>query len=110
MADIVENSNPIALGILKSSLGFFDSQLDKNVETYLTTCITEARRRLEAECGIALTVGDVHDEFLIAMYADWLYRKRATGEGKPAMLRDAIRNRQTADALIRAATDEGETE
>lgn len=105
MADTANSNNPIALGILKSSLGYFDSTLPESVETYLITCVAEARRRLETECSIVLAEGNIHDEFLIALYADWLYRKRATGEGKPAMLRETIRNRQTADAMIRAATD-----
>ena len=40
------------------------------------------------------------DDQLLAVYADYLYRKRATGVPKPDMLKDAIRNRQVRNALV----------
>lgn len=100
MAEATNETNTVALGLLKSSLGFFDTALDPNVEQYLKSLIGFAERALAEECRIMLTPGDIYDDTLIAMYADWLYRKRATGAAKPLMLKDAIRNRQTRDALM----------
>lgn len=102
MAETNTATNAVALGLLKASLGFFDSTLDPNVEDYLNSLIGFAERALTEECKIMLTPGDIYDDTLIAMYADWLYRKRASGVGKPEMLREAIRNRQTRDVLVSA--------
>lgn len=105
MADAITTKHPVALGLLKASLGFFDSALESSMEKYLAQLIDTAEKRLSGECKILVTAGDINDEQLLAMYADWLYSKRKTGAGKPEMLRESIRNRQTRDALNAAAAE-----
>lgn len=105
MAEEFTTKHPVALGLLKASLGFFDSQLEPSMEKNLTQLIETAEKRLAGECKILVVAGDIDDEQLLAMYADWLYSKRKTGAGKPDMLREAIRNRQTRDALNAAAAE-----
>lgn len=105
MADTITTKHPVALGLLKASLGYFDSALEPSMEKYLAQLIETAERRLAGECKILVTAGDIEDEQLLSMYADWLYSKRKTGAGKPEMLRDAIRNRQTRNALNEAAVE-----
>ena len=105
MADVITTKHSVALGLLKASIGFFDSELEPSMEKYLTQLIDTAERRLAGECKILVTAGDIDDEQLLSMYADWLYSKRKTGAAKPEMLRDAIRNRQTKNALNAAAAE-----
>lgn len=108
MAGVYPNLfSDLALGLLKASLGFFGSALDASVETYLKNCLSTADRELDEECGILLNHGDVYDDNLQAMYALWIYTKRKTGEGKPEMLRRAIRNRQVGNAIRDAANGGG---
>lgn len=106
MANYPELFSAAGLGILKSSLGFFGAPLDEAVETHLKNCLTAAHRELEEECGILLNTGDIYDDNLQATYALWIYSKRRTGEGKPEMLRRAIRNRQVCKALTAARDGE----
>ena len=106
MANYPELFSASALGILKSSLGFFGSKVDPDVETHLKNCLTAADRELEEECGIILSHGDIYDDNLQATYALWIYSKRRTGEGKSEMLRRAIRNRQVCKALTAAQNGE----
>lgn len=105
MAEAITTEFQIALGLLKAGLGFFGSALEPSMESYLASLINTAEKRLFSECRILVTVGDIDDEQLLAMYADWLYSKRKTGSGKPEMLRESIRNRQTRDALNTAAAE-----
>lgn len=103
MAEEVATTHTVALGLLKASLGYFDSALEPSMEKYLMSLVNISARRLERDHKILLTAGDYDDEDLIAMYADWRYRKRITGAPMSDMLRAAIRNRQTRDALNAAA-------
>ena len=100
MADASATHSVVALTLLKSSLGYFDSNLEPAVESYLQDLLVYARKALQEECKIMLIPGDLYDDQLLAMYADYLYRKRATGVPKPDMLKDAIRNRQVRNALV----------
>lgn len=43
--------------------------------------------------GATLNLDVISDCNLIVMYASWLWRKRASGEGMPRMLRYALNNR-----------------
>ena len=108
MAEAITTVYQVAMGLLKAGLGFFDSALEPSMENYLASLVNTAEKRLSGDCGIQITAGDIDDEQLLAMYADWLYSKRKTGSGKPEMLREAIRNRQTRDVLKAAALEEYE--
>lgn len=88
-----------ALGLLKASLGYYGSELDPEVESYLNNLLEYAENALLKNCGIVLDSGDVYDNQLQAMYAGWLYRKAKDGTGKPEMLKTAIRDRQVENAL-----------
>lgn len=75
------------LNILKIDLGIigvaYDQQLNQLLEAAQSFIIRE---------GVIL--GDsIEDSQLIIMYAAYLYRKRATDEGMPRMLRWALNNR-----------------
>ena len=93
------DSNSTALGLLKSSLGFYGADLDPSVESYLSELLEYAETALRKQCGIVLDSGDVYDNQLQAMYAGWLYRKAKEGTAKPEMLKTAIRDRQVENAL-----------
>lgn len=56
----------------------------------------QTAQELIKEEGITLT-DSVRDSNLIIMYASYLYRKRATQEGMPRMLRYALNNRLFAE-------------
>lgn len=106
MAETTSSAYPVALGLLKASLGYYGSTLDSAVETYLTQLLEYAETAL-AERDIVLDPEDIYDATLQAMYAGWLYRKSRTGEGKPEMLKSEIRDRQVKNALRSAAKDGG---
>jgi len=90
--------SPAALAMLKTQLGYHGSDIPTEIETQLGNDLIFAQRAL-ARAGIQLTIGDVYDDQLQAMYALWLYRKRRDGSGKPQMLQQEIRDRQVANAL-----------
>jgi hypothetical protein len=75
------------LEILKIDLGIIGAAYD----TMLTQLISSSKSFIERE-GIQLT-DSVEDGQLIIMYAAYLFRKRATDEGMPRMLRWALNNR-----------------
>lgn len=108
MSETTETTSiPLALSLLKADLGFFSAEIPVDLETYLTSLLTTARKEL-ARIRIVLNPCDVSDAQLQAMYAAWLYRKRTDGPGKPPMLQNAIRNRHVSGALFAAAVEEGE--
>ena len=96
----------LALSLLKADLGYFDSKIPDAIEANLNDLLCIAQRALKEECRIELADDDVYDAQLQSMYAAWLYRNKATGAGKPPMLKDAIRNRQVRNAT---ANEEGAT-
>lgn len=73
--------------ILKTDLGILSSAYDD----YLAHAIETAKDLIQRE-GVQLT-DSAEDNHLVIMYAGYLYRKRATNEGMPRMLRYALNNR-----------------
>ncbi|MCR5448450.1 MAG: hypothetical protein K6F23_03570 [Solobacterium sp.] len=65
--------------------------------TYLTTLITVAKTEITRE-GVTLDMTSLDDVQTVAMYAAYLYRKRAEQEnGMPRMLRYRLNNRIFAE-------------
>ncbi len=89
---------PVALNLLKAGLGYYDSKLEPAVELYLNQLLDIAVHDL-AEMKIILQPDNLADAMLQEMYAEWLYRKKATGEPKTPMLIAEIRNRQVNKAV-----------
>lgn len=77
------------LTILKFNLDIIPS--DTSRDEYLLHLISAATALIERE-GATLT-DTVEDGQLVVMYAAYLYRKRATDEPMPRMLRWALNNR-----------------
>lgn len=77
------------LTILKYNLDIIPS--DTSRDEYLLQLINAATALIERE-GATLT-DTIEDGQLIVMYAAYLYRKRATDEPMPRMLRWALNNR-----------------
>ena len=73
--------------LLKIDLGIIGAAYDPQLEQLLS-----AAQSFIAREGVTLT-DSVEDAQLIIMYAAYLYRKRATDEGMPRMLRWALNNR-----------------
>lgn len=74
---------------LKIDLGITTKAYDER----LISMIAQAREEIQRE-GATLNVDCLYgDSNLVIMYAAWLWRKRATGEGMPRMLRYALNNR-----------------
>jgi hypothetical protein len=77
------------LTMLKIDLGISAEVYDQRLTRYLQAAQTEIERE-----GITFPPEPpVDDEELIISYAAWKWRKRATGEGMPRMLRYALNNR-----------------
>lgn len=73
--------------LLKIDLGIIGNVYDPQLEQLLSAAQSFITRE-----GVTLT-DSVEDAQLIIMYAAYLYRKRATDEGMPRMLRWALNNR-----------------
>ena len=73
--------------LLKIDLGIIGTAYDPQLEQLLIAAQSFITRE-----GVTLT-DSVEDAQLIIMYAAYLYRKRATDEGMPRMLRWALNNR-----------------
>ena len=98
MSDVNSSSAyPVAMAILKAGVGFFNTKIPEAMETYLESLLGAAESGL-AERGIFVFPGEINDDMLLAMYAEWLYRKKASGAGMPDMLRAEIRTRQVGKA------------
>lgn len=98
MSDAIENYSAGALALLKANLGFHSADLDPSVETYLKSLLNYAFEDF-GDMGIILSPGNVRDDMAQVAHAAWMYRSGVKGEGKHAMLRSIIRNRQVSDAL-----------
>ena len=72
------------LEMLKVDLGITTAAYDDRLTAYLENAQTEITRE-----GISLNMSAVGDMQLVVMYAAWTWRKRATGDGMPRMLRYA---------------------
>ena len=82
------------LEIVKLQLGILADTYD----TVLTHDITVAELEIASE-GITLNPDDIKDCNLVIMYACYLFRKRASMEGMPRMLRYALNNRLMAEKV-----------
>ena len=93
------NFSPAALALLKANLGYYDTAIPKDLQTYLEQLLAYALEAF-AGMGIALTPGTLEDDLDQMTYAAYLYRHGVTGAGKTEMLRQIIRDRK-----VRRATD-----
>lgn len=87
-----------ALAMLKTQLGYHGTEIPLEIDTQLKADLIYAYKAI-TRSGVSLTVGNVFDDQLQAMYAHWLYRKRRDGSAKPPMITQEIRDRQIANAL-----------
>lgn len=76
------------LEALKVDLGISTTAYDDRLAQYIDGAETEITRE-----GVTLDLSSLGDCQLLVMYAAWLWRKRATGEGLPRMIRWALNNR-----------------
>lgn len=80
-------TRPELLSLLKIDLGIVGDAYDPQLDQLLS-----AAEGMIAREGVALSAS-LEDAQLLLMYAAYLYRKRATDEGMPRMLRWALNNR-----------------
>lgn len=85
--------NMAMIKALKIDLGITTDAYDERLGQYLES----AEKAIETE-GITLT-SSIEDCNLVIMYAGWLWRKRASGEGIPRSLRWAMNNRLFAEKI-----------
>ena len=76
------------LAMVKTDLGIstttrYDDRLKQNIET--------AKIEIERE-GATLDLDNIDHVNIVAMYAEWLWRRRDTGSGMPRMIRYALNN------------------
>lgn len=100
-----KNYSDTALALLKSGLGFYNTNIPEDVENYLKHLLNYAYDAL-FQIGVYLQLGRILDDQLQSMYAQWLYRHGAQGQAMPPMLRLAIREWQLASALEAARSEE----
>ena len=91
-------ASPASLALLRADLGFAAAEtvpepVASLMDTYLDTAAADLQRD-----GIVIDESVPADLSLLVMYAAWLYRRRASGEGKSEMLRQQIRDRKVAKA------------
>lgn len=78
------------LNMVKRDLGYIAN--NTALDQQLTFLIRSAEKQIERE-GIKLhDPYEIDEASLLAMYAAYLWRKRATDEGMPRMLRYALNN------------------
>ena len=95
---------PAAYNLLCADVGLAPASVPDGVRDLLTADLEAARFRL-AEAGIPVTADDPDAGQTLVMFAAWLYRGRVADRPMPMMLRQAIRDRQVADATGGAAGD-----
>ena len=83
------------LDMLKIDLGITTTAYDERLLQYLTS----ARDAITKE-GITLDDSVISDGNLVVMYAAWMWRKRATNEGMPRMLRWQLNNRLFGEKVL----------
>lgn len=101
----MDTTNQTALALLKADLGYYDAAIPAELETYLSSILASAEKRI-LRAGVVLVPGNVDDDLFLSMYAAWMYRKRIDGSPKPEMLQDEIRNRQVDEALADAELED----
>ena len=79
------------LAAVKIDLGIVTNAYDERLTEY----IEAARKEITRE-GVTLTEDDDH---LVAIYTEWLWRRRDSGEGMPRMVRYALNNRVFAEKM-----------
>lgn len=79
------------LAAVKIDLGIVTHAYDERLTEY----IEAARKEITRE-GVTLTEDDDH---LVAIYTEWLWRRRDSGEGMPRMVRYALNNRVFAEKM-----------
>lgn len=77
------------LDALKISLGITTEAYDQRLLWTLASAETEIRR----EGANIDPVNSIDDAQTVIMYADWMWRKRDTGDAMPRMLRYRLNNR-----------------
>lgn len=88
MAEWTNETTQTALGMLKVDIGIMNATA---YDTRLTQYIESAKKSIVRE-GASLS-DDVEDVQLVVMYAEWLWRKRDTGDGMPRNLRWMLNNK-----------------
>ena len=76
------------LSMVKIDLGIMTKAYDARLTQFI-----EASEKFIREEGADLDLEDSQDQHLVAMYAEWLWRRRDNGEGMPRMIRYALNNR-----------------
>ena len=98
MADFELKHSPVAMDLLKSNLGYFNTEIPDDLKSYLESLLDYAFDEFR-EMKIRLTPGVLQDDMDQMTFAAWMYRKGVNGEGKTQMLRSIIRNRHVRNAL-----------
>lgn len=89
------------LAMLKTDTGISTDVYDERLTQY----IKSAKAEIERE-GISFPSDlNVTDAQLVIMYAGWMWRKRATGEDMPRMLRYALNNRIFSEKMKEEKAD-----
>lgn len=83
------------LTMLKTDIGISSTGYDAR----LTQIIEASKKAIIAEGVSTLNSSEIDDAQLVVMYAAWLWRNRATGEGMPRMLRLALNNRVFSEKM-----------
>ena len=76
------------LNALKISLGITTDAYDQRLLGTIESAKTEIARE-----GANLNPDSIDDMQTVIMYADWMWRKRDTGDAMPRMLRYRLNNR-----------------
>lgn len=98
MADFELKHSPVAMDLLKANLGYYSTKIPTDLMSYLESLLDYAFDEFR-EMKIALSPGVLQDDMDQMTFAAWMYRKGVNGEGKTAMLKSIIRNRQVRNAL-----------
>lgn len=96
--------SPVAMTLLRSNLGHYDSDIPLELENYLEALLNYAYDDF-ARMGIHLEVGKLKDDMDQMVFAAWMYRSGVDGSGKNEMLKSIIRNRQVSGALASQEAD-----
>lgn len=83
--------------LLCANLGFTVSTAPEAVLTLIGNDLDTAAADL-GRIGITIDENVPADLNLLVMFAQWLYQKRKTGEGRPPMLKIQINDRKVAKA------------
>lgn len=105
---MAENVHPPenAMAFLKADLGFFNSSIPEDLESYLQGLILAAGGQISRK-GITLTGGSSEDDQFLAAYAAWMYRNK-NGLAMPESLAREIRNRQVHNVTAGEGSGSGD--